>query len=1192
MSERLSQYWDAGQNRYEFSGDQSIDAVLIGSRWTDTDLTFSFPSSGAYYDTPYYDSGYLADHVVFNTVQKGAARYAFALIAGYSLLTFNEVTETEATHATIRLSQTNDASLEAAEGNFPGSNRWDGDVWLGLTDQPFYLTPQVGNWGMTTILHEIGHTMGLKHGHSDYTTYDLTDDDYVDKPGPRFGTRALDAAEDNWAHSVMTYRSASGYDTDFQGDEFNQPQTYMQNDIAALQYLYGANFGFNSGNTTYTFDIGTGEMFVDGVGQGTPELNVFGKGLIFRTVWDGNGVDTYNFSNFYTHQSIDLNPGAWSTMSSGNLVDLRPKDDSEDPLAPGNLANALLFEGDTRSLIENAKGGSGHDTIVGNQAANTLDGNGGSDTINGGTGNDWLYGDTGLDTLNGGSGDDDVFGGDGKDALYGASGNDFLNGDDDDDQLLGEAGNDYLNGGAGSDILVGSTGNDTYVVDDIGDYLFEAAGGGSDLVYAYVSETLAANFEQLTLLGGGNIDGTGNSISNVINGNGYNNILLGGGGGIDTINGNGGDDYIWNTNYANHALNGGTGNDTIGGAFAYGGTWDGGTEVDLVDMTLHNWAATYNLTVGTYATSVGTLNIVNFENVNAGEQNDVVNGNAVANLIYGNGGNDSLVGGGGADSLYGGDGHDTLDTGVAESNDNFADGGAGDDAIWSSGEGTYAGGLGNDYIRAGLTAGLAEVLDGGEGLDTLDTTSYQLDYVLNLSTGLTHIAFEDFDNFEHAVLGGGNDSVIGTDASNNISTGMGNDSVDGGAGADTLTGGAGDDIYVVDSSADHVIETTGNGNDVIRSSVSYSLAGRVVETLTLTGNANINATGNGNGNRLNGNAGNNVLDGSIGNDTLTGGLGNDSYYVSTAGDSVVEAAGEGTDTIFSAITLSLAGRQVENLTLLGDTALNAIGNGVGNVLTGNNGGNVLDGGGGHDRLNGGLGADSLIGGTGSDTYVVDHAGDTVTELAGGGTDLVESSISFTLGAQVEQLTLTGAAAINGTGNDLNNVLTGNGANNILSGGLGNDTYFVQNTGDNVVEAGGAGSDVIYSTVTYSLNGRFAEAIYLKGEANIDATGNSLANQLVGNSGNNVLNGKGGADTVTGGFGADVFLFQTGSGADTINDFSAADNDSIHVNAYTGGVANNALVVQNGLNVVINLGGGNIITVIGALEAQVEAQMVW
>jgi Ca2+-binding RTX toxin-like protein len=269
-----------------------------------------------------------------------------------------------------------------------------------------------------------------------------------------------------------------------------------------------------------------------------------------------------------------------------------------------------------------------------------------------------------------------------------------------------------------------------------------------------------------------------------------------------------------------------------------------------------------------------------------------------------------------------------------------------------------------------------------------------------------------------------------------------------------MSGGAGNDTYFVDSVSDTVTESSGSGTDTVYATVSFTL-GTNVENLTLLGNDNINATGNTGNNILVGNSGDNILDGGTGNDTMSGGAGNDTYVVNATLDVVNENAAEGTDTVQSGVTYSL-GANIENLTLTGSSAINATGNSLDNVLTGNSGANILSGGGGNDVLDGGAGNDTMSGGTGDDTYFVNVAGDTVTENASEGTDTVQSGVTYSLGANVENLTLTGSASIDGTGNTLDNVLTGNSGSNVLNGGAGTDTLTGGGGADTMV--GGAGDD--------------------------------------------------------------------------------------------------------------------------------------
>ncbi|MFC5068076.1 tandem-95 repeat protein [Flaviflagellibacter deserti] len=278
----------------------------------------------------------------------------------------------------------------------------------------------------------------------------------------------------------------------------------------------------------------------------------------------------------------------------------------------------------------------------------------------------------------------------------------------------------------------------------------------------------------------------------------------------------------------------------------------------------------------------------------------------------------------------------------------------------------------------------------------------------------------------------------------------GDDQMFGTTGADQLVGHAGNDTYTVNHSGDVVVEQPNEGNDTVLSSLNHTLAANV-ENVTLTGTA-IRGTGNALNNTLIGNAsanelegldGTDILDGKGGADDMDGGNGNDTYYVDNVGDLITERANAGLggiDTVFSTVSYTLA-NEVENLTLLGTDHLSATGNTVANTLVGNSGNNTLNGLGGADTMQGGLG---------NDLYYVDHTGDVVTELAGGGTDSVLSSLTYTLGANVENLTLTGTLDRDGTGNGLANVIVGNAAINRLRGEGGNDTL-----------EGGLGADQLY-----------------------------------------------------------------------------------------------------------------------------------
>ncbi len=472
------------------------------------------------------------------------------------------------------------------------------------------------------------------------------------------------------------------------------------------------------------------------------------------------------------------------------------------------------------------------------------------------------------------------------------------------------------------------------------------------------------------------------------------------------------------------------------------------------------------------------------------------------------------------------------------------------------------------------------------------------------------------------ILGNDSDNSLTGTTSANVMFGFGgDDTLSGGRGADTMIGGTGNDSYVVDNSHDVVVENPGEGIDSVQSSVTYTLAANV-ENLTLTGTSALNGTGNELDNTIVGNSGKNTLAGLGGADHLDGGPGGvdtATYAASPSGvdvslatgtgsggdaqgDTLVDIAnligsafndtlegnggnnvlngGVGIDTVSyehasAGVTVSLAITAAQNTIGAGIDTLTGFENltgaaGFGNTLTGSSAVNVLTGGSGDDLLNGGGGADTMIGGGGNDTYIVDNAHDVVVENPGEGTDSVQSSVTHTLAANVENLTLTGTSALNGTGNDLDNVIVGNSGNNTLAG-LGGADHLDGGPGGldtATYAASSAGVDVSLATGTGS--GGDAQGDTL---VNIDnLTGSAFNDTLEGNGGNNVLNGGAGTDTVSyehAAAGVTVSLAITtaqntiGAGTDTLIGFENLTGAAGFGNTLTGNKGANVLTGGSG-----------------------------
>jgi Ca2+-binding RTX toxin-like protein len=970
------------------------------------------------------------------------------------------------------------------------------------------------------------------------------------------------------------------------------------------------------------------------LGNNLENLVLTGNGSISGT---GNGADNNitgnNGSNNLSGAGGDdfiSGAGGSDTISGGS---------GNDEIEGGNGSDILRGNGGDDTI----RGDIGNDDISGSGGDDNLSGGDGNDAINGGSGNDTLNGDAGNDTIQGGSGNDTASGGAGDDDINGGSGNDTLN---------GNAGNDLIDGGSGQDTMRGGTGNDVYLVDDAGDRAIEEAGQGLDEVQSTVSFALEANVENLTLLGTANIDGTGNDSDNTILGNSGRN-RLDGGAGDDVLDGGAGADDLF----------GGLGNDTyiiddVGDSF----TEDPGGGIDTVispfSQILSDEIENLILT--------GSNNL----NGTGNASDNTILGNTGNNIIQGEGGSDYLDGRAGADTMIGGDGNDTYvvdntgdvvtenagggadtvlsslkfytltanveslvltgsnnlrgtgneldNTLIGNRGDNSLDGRAGNDRLeGGDGNDTLDGGAGDDVMIGGLGDDVYVVSspadevreDAGEGTDTVVA-----DDSYTLGANVENLILTGTDD----INGGGNDSsntLTGNSGDNQLSGGgrsdtlegrEGDDILDGGQGADTLRGGAGNDTYIVDNISDIVQESSGDGIDLVISSVSFTL-GDNVENLTLSGTNNIIGTGNSLDNTLIGNSGNNtltagsgndVLDGGDGSDTLLGGLGNDTYFVNEIGDIVVENAGEGTDSVFSNINFTLSGN-IENLTLVGSTGtenLIGVGDTSDNVITGNDGNNIIEGnggndtlrgnqgadtlsgGGGNDVLDGGAGIDAMAGGLGNDSYFVDDSGDTITENAGQGTDTVFSSANYTLSANLENLVLLDGA-VTGVGNSDNNTITGNAADNRLDGaggsdrligGAGNDTYVVNNLNDTLVEKSGEGLDTVESSISYTLGANLENLILLPGFDNLNGGGNEGNNSITGNEGNNVITGEGGDDVLDGGTGNDYL--DGGAGTDRL----------------TGGTGNDTYVIDSNTDIINETGGaGDIDTVISSVNVNLN-----
>jgi len=665
-----------------------VGSLVSGTKWgggwgTGVALTYSFPGApSAWHSNSYgtHNPDEWSTWYALNTAEQSAVQQALAVWAASANVTFTELSDNETTVGELRFAISDIGNSTAyAHTYLPGSTPDAGDEWFSTrwnTAAKTNVTP--GSFEFVTILHETGHALGLKH--------------------PFEGAVQLDAAHNSYFYTIMSYdvkanTAASSVSADF------YPTTPMFYDLLAIETLYGNSLVANTGNTNYTF---------------------YGTSHYWETINDTSGNDTITYVST-TGGKIDLSDASFSQL--GLPITFSDGTTSHDTVdfGPG-------------VVIENATGGSGADTIIGNSVNNVLKGGGGNDNISGGSGNDTLCGGTGNDTLNGGNGTDTVVcsdatsgvtvnlslttaqpvgGGLGSDKLSsienvtGSNYGDILTGSSDNNVLKGSGGNDTINGGVGNDLLYGGNGNDTL-----------NGGSGTDTaVYSDATSAVTVNLS-LTVaqaVGGGlgsdtlvaieNL--TGSNYSDTLTGNSGNNVLTGGAGN-DTLN-------LGAYLTASDKTDGGAGTDMLNldGSYSAGVTFNS-TTVKNVEKIVLAASHSYKLTTNDATVTAGQTLTINGAALGA---NCVLtfNGAAETNghfIIIGGNGGDVLTGGASSDTFTyttaaqsTGVHYDTI-TGFKFSSDNFDTPGA-TGTITGINTKVASGALSTSTFDANLTAAMS-----------------------------------------------------------------------------------------------------------------------------------------------------------------------------------------------------------------------------------------------------------------------------------------------------------------------------------------------------------------------------------------------------------------------------------------------------------------------------------------------------
>ncbi len=1144
------------------TGNAYVDSLIWGVEWDTTGgpVTYQFDNSS----------------VAFTNQEKAAFQAVLANFAAVADITFQEwdgVTGAPNIRWTLTNSLVN-PTHEVPDPILTSDSPVDGLFPVGFAGRASISIQ--GTVGFQTLLHEIGHGMGLAHPHDggaegDKSTF----------PGVNASDQLGDFSLNQSIWTVMSYNNGwTGSPPVFPaanltGNNYGFAGTLMAFDIAALQAIYGANMTYKTGDDVYVL----------------PKTNANGVAF-WSSIWDAGGNDTISNAGSTIGATINLNDASLNPLTDG--VNAAGYVSYNTGIKGGfTIANG--------AVIENAIGGSGADTITGNEFDNVIEGGLGNDMLDGGEGSETI-GDTltyasatagvtvslaiTTQQTTGGGGNDTIKN---FENLVGGKGNDTLTGDVEANYIYGGDGNDTIEGGAGADQLVGGGGATPGI-----DTVSYATSSGGVTIELSKQGSLLSNGEKNsagTAQTGGDAEGdllwgfeniTGSANADNLTGDTGNNV----------INGGLGNDYIFGLE-GNDTLNGEAGIDTFGGDLGID-TIDGGTQdpggKDSINYTSDVSGKSIIIALGN-----GTANAVNksvagsfaagdvirnIETILGAAGNDTLTGNDLDNSFFGFNGFDTLSGGKGDDYLSGGNGDDlliggagadllegdgntdtvsysasaqgvTIDLSLAAaqkggdaegdklSSIEIVIGSSKNDSIKGSGaDETFVGGAG------------ADAFDGGGGVDTVSYAGETTGVTVNLTLGTSlggNAAGDTFANIDNLTGSKGADTLTGDDNANIIDGGAGDDLIAGGLGLDYLSGGLGsnDTVSYAGSSIGVYIDFGFQGWVLNDGSIGgWGFAQGDADNEFIAGFENI--VGSGHDDDLRGNNANNKIEGGAGNDSISGGTGNDILdggagfdtldysYVSGFGLTLTLGA-------WDKNTLTSAAASTSGVTGDVDSFKNfeaVIGGQSGSKLTGNAGDNAFFGGAGDDTLEGLGGADLLDGQGGFNTITYGKSASAVTvdlSLNNNG-DVSLSGTQQGGDAAGDRL----ANVRNLTGSAFNDVLKGSNADETFIGGAGKDAFF-----------GGGGVDTVtYAIVTGPITINLTTNVNAGGEAlgdtftniqNIIATtandlltGDGAANYLFGANGNDTIEGGAGADELVGGLGIDTVSYANSSAGVTVN----------------------------------------------------------